>query len=118
MKKTLKHTMLCASALFLGLSIAAPASAKPDRKHPRAQASWSVPKHDSLRSSARRSDHRLQFAAVKVSASQAKAIALSHVRGSEFLDIRLVEGHTYRVRVMKDGRRIDVYVDANSGRVK
>ena len=59
-----------------------------------------------------------QYAAVRVSASRAKAIALSHVRGSEFLDIRLIEGHTYRVRVIKKGRRIDVYVDANTGRVK
>ena len=58
------------------------------------------------------------MAAVKLSPSQAKSIALEHVKGSEFLDIRLVKGRTYIVKVMKDGRRIDVYVDANTGDIK
>lgn len=58
-----------------------------------------------------------QSVAVKVSASQAKSIALRYVPGSEFLDIKLIGGKTYRVRVMKQGRRIDVFVDAFTGRI-
>jgi uncharacterized membrane protein YkoI len=60
----------------------------------------------------------VQFAATAISASQAKSIALRHVPGSEFLDIKLVGGNTYIVRVIKDGRRIDVRIDATTGRVK
>ncbi|MEE9348297.1 MAG: PepSY domain-containing protein [Robiginitomaculum sp.] len=60
----------------------------------------------------------VQFAAKLISASQAKSIALRHVPGSEFLDIKLVGGNTYIVRVIKNGRRIDVRIDAATGRVK
>ncbi len=56
-------------------------------------------------------------ASVEVSASEAKSIALKSVPGSEFLDIKLIGGKTYRVRVMKDGRRFDVFVDAITGTI-
>lgn len=54
----------------------------------------------------------------RISASRAKSIALRHVRGASFINIRPM-GDTYRVRVQqKNGRIIDVYVDARTGRVK
>ena len=63
------------------------------------------------------SAQRHHVAALAISASEAKSIALRHVKGSEFLDIKLIGGNTYRVRVMQNGRRIDVLVNANTGRV-
>lgn len=60
----------------------------------------------------------IYMAAVSISPSQAKSIALRSVPGSEFLDIKLVGGNTYIVRVIKSGRRIDVRVDAQTGQIK
>lgn len=54
----------------------------------------------------------------KISASQAKSIARSRVPGGEVVDISL-RNNTYRVRVIaKNGRVVDIYVDASTGRVK
>ena len=54
----------------------------------------------------------------KISASQAKSIARSRVGGGEVVDISR-KGDTYKVRVIaKNGRVVDVYIDANTGRVK
>lgn len=53
-----------------------------------------------------------------VSASEAKAIARAQVPGGKVVDINR-RGDTYRVRVIaRDGRVVDVYIDANTGRVK
>lgn len=54
----------------------------------------------------------------KISASRAKSIARRYVGGGEVVDISRTAS-TYRVRVIaKDGRVVDVYIDANTGRVK
>lgn len=54
-----------------------------------------------------------------ISASQAKSIAMSRVRGARFINVQLVGGKTYRVRLQqKNGRIVDVYVDASTGRVR
>jgi uncharacterized membrane protein YkoI len=59
-----------------------------------------------------------QFAQKKISASQAKSIARSRVPGGEIVDISL-RNNTYRVRVIaKNGRVVDIYIDASTGRVK
>jgi len=59
-----------------------------------------------------------KFVQNKISASQAKKIARSRVRGGEVVDINL-RGNTYRVRVIaKNGRVVDVFIDARTGRVK
>ena len=64
----------------------------------------------------------VQYAQAKerrISASQAKSAALRHVRGASFVNVQLVNSSTYRVRVQeKNGKIIDVYVDARTGRVK
>lgn len=65
-----------------------------------------------------KSPRYIQFAQKKISASQAKSIARSRVKGGEVVDISL-RNNTYRVRVIaRDGRVVDIYVDASTGRVK
>lgn len=55
----------------------------------------------------------------RISASRAKSIALERVRGAKFIDVQLVSSDTYRVRLKQNnGRIIDVYVDAHTGRVR
>jgi uncharacterized membrane protein YkoI len=55
----------------------------------------------------------------RISASQAKSIAMSRVPGAKFVNIQMTGGNTYRVRVQqKNGKIVDVYVDARTGRVK
>lgn len=61
---------------------------------------------------------RQYLAQNQISASQAKSIARKRVGGGEVVDITK-KGDTYRVRVItKSGRVVDVYVDANTGRVR
>ena len=51
-------------------------------------------------------------------APEAKSIARRRVKGGEVVDIAR-NGDTYRVRVIaRDGRVVDVFIDANTGRVK
>lgn len=53
-----------------------------------------------------------------ISASEAKRIAQKRAGGGEVVDISR-KNNTYRVRVIrKDGRVIDVLIDARTGRVK
>jgi len=56
------------------------------------------------------------YAQNMISASRAKAIARSRVPGSKYVDMSR-NGNVYRVRVKKDGRIIDVLIDATTGRV-
>jgi uncharacterized membrane protein YkoI len=54
----------------------------------------------------------------KISARQAKSIAQSRYPGAKFINIQNT-GNAYRVRLQqKNGRIVDVYVDARSGRVR
>ena len=106
--------------IFIGLGVlafagltATPAFAA-DRKFKRSAAPFSQigPNH------APNSQPVFQLAQNKVSASQAKAIARSQVPGGEVVDVSQ-KGNTYRVRVIaKDGRVVDVLIDASTGRVK
>ncbi len=53
-----------------------------------------------------------------ISPAEAKSIARSRVKGGEVVDISR-RGDTYRVRIIaKNGKVVDVYIDANTGRVK
>ena len=55
----------------------------------------------------------------KISASRAKAAAMSRYRDAKFVNVQLVNQSTYRVRLQQsNGRIVDVYVDAYTGRVK
>lgn len=54
----------------------------------------------------------------QISPREARAIALSRVPGGEVVDIRK-SGDTYRVRIIaRDGRVVDIIVDANTGRIR
>lgn len=60
----------------------------------------------------------IYWAQRNVSASEAKRIALKRAGGGEVVDISR-KANTYRVRVIrKDGRVVDVLIDARTGRVK
>jgi len=53
-----------------------------------------------------------------ISPAEAKSIARRKVPGGKFVDISR-RGDTYRVRVIaKSGKVVDVFIDANTGRVK
>ncbi len=55
----------------------------------------------------------------RISASQAKSAAMSRVHGARFVNVQLINQSTYRVRLQhKNGKIVDVYVDAYTGRVK
>lgn len=59
-----------------------------------------------------------KWAQRRISASDAKAIARRRVPGAEVVDISL-QGDTWRVRLIrKDGRVVDVSIDATTGRVR
>ena len=59
-----------------------------------------------------------RWAQRKISASEAKSIALRRAGGGEVVDIKR-NGNTYRVRVIrKDGRVVDVLIDATTGRAR
>ena len=54
-----------------------------------------------------------------ISASQAKSAAQRSRPGAKFVNIQMSGRDTYRVRMQeKNGRIVDVYVDARTGRVK
>ncbi len=115
MLKRITVTVLTAAALCApGFASANPHSA--DRSHDRQASPYALPLAQGF-TSARPVLIPMQIAAVSVSPSQAKSIALRANRGAEFLDIKLVGGKTYIVRLMKAGQRFDVRVDARSGQI-
>lgn len=93
------------SALLLAAFVSAPASAAiPQWAQPDAAAAASAPS--------------LQLVQREISPREAKAIALSRVPGGEVVDIRRTSD-AYRVRIIaRDGRVIDIIVDAVTGRVR
>lgn len=59
----------------------------------------------------------VQYAQKAISPSKAKSIAAQRVPGAKFVDISR-SGGQYRVRMLrKDGRVVDVLIDAATGRV-
>ena len=98
----MKRIMLI-SAVVLGSLAAAPAMAAPQ---------WSGQPGEVA---AQRYERHAQR---QISASDAKRIALSRVPGGEVVDIRR-SGDAFRVRVIaRDGRVVDIVVDAKTGRVR
>jgi len=60
----------------------------------------------------------IQLVQKKISASKAKKIARSRVKKGEVVDVSLHK-NTYKVRLIaKNGRVVDVLIDASTGRVK
>lgn len=77
-----------------------------------------VQKKHKVRSHAVQGPVFIQYAQKKISPSQAKSIARNKVRGADVIDISF-NGNVYKVRMQKkNGRVVDVYVDAATGRVR
>jgi len=87
-----------------------PAHAKP--------AKWKKSPYSAPASFAPAANNLPQWAQRSISASEAKSIAKRRAGGGEVVDISK-KGNTYRVRIIrKDGRVVDVLIDATTGRVK
>jgi len=96
-------------AALIGAAIAMPAHAAPSSLNTVLSASPLL--------SVENSASYVQYAQNLISPSKAKAIAAQRVRGAKFVDISR-SGRKYRVRMLrKDGRVVDVFIDATTGRV-
>lgn len=92
-------------ALLLAAFMSAPASA-------------AIPQWTHLDAASTASAPSLQLVQREISPREAKAIALSRVPGGEVVDIRRTSD-AYRVRIIaRDGRVVDIIVDAVTGRVR
>lgn len=106
LRKTISR--LSALALFAG-GLALPLAAQAGQNAPFPRMEWVTPKSDTMIQ---------QFAQNRISASQAKRIALSREPGATFQGIR-DEGNFYKViLVRRDGRRVVITVDARTGAVR
>ncbi len=125
-----RHIISAILAIGLSFSVTSTAYAKSHKADSRFKASKSVAV-DSYRSS-RGISSRIRGASAydraypayqlqsqrAISPAEAKSIARSRVKGGEVVDISR-RGDTYRVRVIaKNGKVVDVFIDANTGRVK
>jgi len=105
-----RHIALGLAALLITGAASVPASAKP--------AKWKKNPYSTQSSFAPTVQDTPLWAQRKISASEAKSIAKRRAGGGEVVDISR-NGNTYRVRVIrKDGRVVDVLIDATTGRVK
>jgi len=103
------------SALAIGLFL--PMTAQAEIAHPSAMTLNSVTEKAQLISTSQ--DEAVELLVQNmISASEAKSIAQRKVRNGEVVDISR-NGGVYRVRMIrKDGRVIDVFIDAKTGRVQ
>ena len=105
-----RYIAIAAAALLMAGASAMPASAKPGK--------WKKNPYSAPSSFALTVNDMPRWAQRKISASEAKSIAKRRAGGGEVVDISR-NGNTYRVRVIrKDGRVVDVLIDATTGRVK
>lgn len=110
MMTTRRHIVLGLTTLLLAGATAMPATAKP--------AKWKKNPYSTQSNFAPTVNDVPRWAQRKISASEAKSIAKRRAGGGEVVDISR-NGNTYRVRVIrKDGRVVDVLIDATTGRVK
>lgn len=93
------------SAVFVAVLLSAPASA-------------AIPHWGPQSSVSQAADPSTQLVQREISAREAKAIALARVPGGEVVDIRRT-ADAYRVRIIaRDGRVVDIVVDAATGRIR
>ena len=104
----LENSFMTRSTFISGLILAALLSAP---------ASAAIPQWGQSATSAS-SSAAYQLVQREISPREAKAIALARVPGGEVLDIRRTSD-AYRVRIIaRDGRVVDIVVDAVTGRVR
>ena len=102
-----------ALALPAGEAVASPASEAPDMSYAlNVQSGWQSQGQSGVHLYAQGQSQR------RISASRAKSAAMNRHRGAKFVNVQLVNPSTYRVRLQKNGRIVDVYVDAYTGQVK
>ncbi len=106
--------LTCAAALAIAAPVAISAQSAPFSTDYTLQRNINPPQAQRQSRDGRRYDIR-QVAQNNVSPSQAKSIAMNAVPGSKYLDLR-IDGQGYRVWLVNDGRRIEVYVDARTGK--
>ncbi|MGJ8561100.1 MAG: PepSY domain-containing protein [Litorimonas sp.] len=83
-----------------------------------APASAAIPQWGPSDSTSQSSAQSWQLVQRQISAREAKAIALARVPGGEVVDIRRTSD-AYRVRIIaRDGRVVDIVVDAATGRIR
>ncbi len=112
--KKLRHITLSAVLVFGGILPAGHAFAEQARP----DSTYRAPIVTSQLRAVQYQSATVQYAQQQISAAQAKAAARRHVPGAQVVGISL-EGSAYRVRMVRsDGRRIDVFVDAATGRVR
>jgi uncharacterized membrane protein YkoI len=105
-----RYLAIAAAALFVAGGAAMPADANPSQ--------WKKSPYSVQGNFAPTVNNVPRWAQRKISASEAKSIAKRRAGGGEVVDISR-NGNTYRVRVIrKDGRVVDVLIDATTGRVK
>lgn len=105
-----RYIALGLAAIFIASSFAMSAEAKP--------AKWKKSPYSTSSNFAPAVNDIPRWAQRRISASEAKSIAKRRAGGGEVVDISR-NGNTYRVRVIrKDGRVVDVLIDATTGRVK
>ena len=93
------------SAALLAILLSAPASA-------------AIPQWGQQGSISQATNPSTQLVQREISAREAKAIALGRVPGGEVVDIRRT-ADAYRVRIIaRDGRVVDIVVDAATGRIR
>lgn len=114
----LKHITLSAGLIAATVLTAMPASAAQSNRdatyrpvtvtQPYARTQYQAPRYQTQQ----------RWAQNQISASQAKSIARQKVPGASVVDIFL-NGNIYRVRMLRrDGRVVDVFIDAATGRVR
>ena len=123
MMKRIKHITLgivmAAVAFPAGNALATPAQNAHDMGLDMGYAAQNQLEWSQIDRRAERAETLYAQAQRKISASQAKSAAMRRVRGAKFINVQLVNQGTYRVRLQqKNGRIVDVYVDAYTGRVK
>ena len=105
-----RYIAVAAAALLVAGASAMPASAK--------RGKWKTNPYSAPSSFAPTINDTPRWAQRIISASEAKSIAKRRAGGGEVVDISR-NGNTYRVRVIrKDGRVVDVLIDATTGRVR
>lgn len=119
---TKRHIFTSLLVAVLSVGTAVPSFAKPPQKaQSSAQHKAQKPHKFNVRIAPRiqeRSSNIVLNVQNSVSPAEAKSIARSRVKGGQVVDISR-RGDTYRVRVIaKNGKVVDVYIDANTGRVK
>jgi uncharacterized membrane protein YkoI len=119
MMKRIRHIsiglIVAGFAVSAGIAAAVPSQSASEFGHARQnQLNW-----QSQRPNVERSLYVQKQSQRKISASRAKSAAMSRYRNTKFINVQLINQSTYRVRLQqKNGRIVDVYVDAYTGRVK